>query len=511
MANPQDTHPGGTHPGGTHLDSIHIGGTHLGGTHLGGTAINNSLHAIPPTPPDAHAIPVASHDSLAPASLTTSVAVTAATPLHIASSSALPLSQLVARDMPRLASALAFPHQPAFPPQHVNYNPWITDGPWNQPDAEDVLVLCAICGSGCKKIHGSAIFDYNDFKLPDWMQPILVQAKPEYLEWRKENHSTRQLSKIDYTTLIDLIKPTKFAGGPRGMRLKSKLLPIDTRDPLLRIPVHKACFDIAERFCKTQARYQAEFRSPSGGAPYIIPHLYEIWCNRAIASCPEGPMDRPILEASSYFGAPITKSETTWFRTLERDRPSMHRLTACPLDVPGLTDIVFNALQTMDGKEIHMCDSLACLWRRCLSLPRELLNMIVDALEPFEDGGLPLQPTRVLPPSWWKTKLLSGTLIPWLWDLNEAELMEHRVYTFYGQDKREAYVDFETSNYVFDEDMWDWELLCRQLAQPDIFEIGGLLRCESNLWNRRRIWKLLETARLGHVTFPKSMTSELID
>lgn len=51
-------------------------------------------------------------------------------------------------------------------------------------------------------------------------------------------------------------------------------------------------------------------------------------------------------------------------------------------------------------------------------------------------------------------------------------------------------------NLCDDENLWDWELLVRQLAQLDAFEPGGVM--ESAPWalrNRRRIWRLLDDAR----------------
>ncbi|KAK6072240.1 hypothetical protein SCUP234_09274 [Seiridium cupressi] len=52
---------------------------------------------------------------------------------------------------------------------------------------------------------------------------------------------------------------------------------------------------------------------------------------------------------------------------------------------------------------------------------------------------------------------------------------------------------------------WDWELLARQLAQEDVLVPGkGILGdapppVRRKLWNRKRIWDLLDSARLGHI------------
>ncbi|KAI1129213.1 hypothetical protein F5Y10DRAFT_159034 [Nemania abortiva] len=363
-------------------------------------------------------------------------------------------------------------------------------------------IVCVVCGGICR-IFTSLTSDDK----ASWMRPVLVRAKPKYLEWQGKCLSARERNPKD-DELIELIRPTEFLGGKRGMKLESQTLFMDTRDPLMRIPIHKACYDIARRFCADQAEYKPDFRSPSGGAPSSIPHLYEIWCKRAIVTCPKGPLTRGILEANKYFGAPLR-----WrpFDASLEEYPTISRFLASPLLIPDLTPIVVKNLQTMDGKETRMSDHLAQIWDRCLDLPVELFDHVINSLHPFEaNGGPPLEPTRVLPPIWWKEKLFSGELIPWLWGLDEKELEQYRMATFY-KDPNEAIRHKELCSYVFDERMWDWELLCRQLAQPKVMERGGILECRADgdlfecpsegLWNRHRIWKLLNAARLGHVVF----------
>lgn len=47
-------------------------------------------------------------------------------------------------------------------------------------------------------------------------------------------------------------------------------------------------------------------------------------------------------------------------------------------------------------------------------LPQELQDRILGHVEPFVNESLVC--TRALPPTWWRNMLLSGRLIPWLWD-----------------------------------------------------------------------------------------------
>ncbi|KAI8955567.1 hypothetical protein F4801DRAFT_271930 [Xylaria longipes] len=369
---------------------------------------------------------------------------------------------------------------------------------------DDEPVVCVICGGICK-ITDDFDDDHIYNRTPHWMRPILVQAKPEYLEWQKQRPSTRR-SYCNNVELIEQTQVTAFLGGSQGMKLESETLYINTTDLLMRIPIHLSCFKIADIFCKDQTRYRIGFRDASGGAPSSIPQLYEIWCKRAIASHPGGLMSKPILEANMYFGAPAPSCSNMadYDKAMVKD-PSLRRFLAYPLTISGLTDIVVNSnLQTMDGKERRPCNELAQLLDRIQDMPQEIFDQITGALEPFEENrGPPLQPTRVLPPNWWKRRLLSGKLIPWLWDLDENDVFRYRAKNFYEHNHNDAVQDQKRGEYIFDENMWDWELLCRQLAQFNVMERGGLLEGESKqLWNRRRIWKLLDAARLGHIPLP---------
>jgi hypothetical protein len=76
--------------------------------------------------------------------------------------------------------------------------------------------------------------------------------------------------------------------------------------------------------------------------------------------------------------------------------------------------------------------------------------------------------------------LFDRKTLPWLWDLDRAILLTRQWWTTYD-----------------DESAWDWELLVRQLAQVEVFEKGNLMASAPlGLRNRRRIWRLVDEARL---------------
>lgn len=104
-------------------------------------------------------------------------------------------------------------------------------------------------------------------------------------------------------------------------------------------------------------------------------------------------------------------------------------------------------------------------------LPPELLDDILTHLLPFENP--PLNPTRLLPPSKWRSMLFSGKILPWLWDLDDTALDSRSI---------------ENLPSYRDDDTWDWELLIRQLAQADVFSEGSQMsKVQLGLRNRRRL------------------------
>jgi hypothetical protein len=73
--------------------------------------------------------------------------------------------------------------------------------------------------------------------------------------------------------------------------------------------------------------------------------------------------------------------------------------------------------------------------------------------------------------------------LPWLWDLDPGILNSRR----------------SDGDPPFDVDgAWDWEFLVRQLAQVEVFEDGNMMaNVQLGLRNRRRIWRLVDEARMG--------------
>lgn len=92
--------------------------------------------------------------------------------------------------------------------------------------------------------------------------------------------------------------------------------------------------------------------------------------------------------------------------------------------------------------------------------------------------NVPIQCTRLIEPVYWQ-RLLCCKFLPYLWDL-----------------------DISVVHYCLSDDKWDYELLVRQLAQDgiwDYFKKNEPGKYHRGLWNRRRIWRLVDEMEVGDV------------
>ncbi|KAI1323753.1 hypothetical protein F5Y16DRAFT_424668 [Xylariaceae sp. FL0255] len=369
---------------------------------------------------------------------------------------------------------------------------------------QEVTVVCVICGVICRPTVRTVALG-EGVPGSHWLRPVLLTAKPN--DWNLQNLAEPAARRVD-DDLLEAINVIQFNGGALGMESYGPIathgLELSTSSDRINIPLHRACLDIAKRLCKFQARFGNSFRAPDGGTPATLAHLYEIWCKRAIAGNQlwGGLLRKPIPDPFNYLGVPTPNTLEGYSKFLST-YPDSHIILSNPTVVPGLTSFITRKLTTMDGKPACIRSDLVQIERRLRTVPQEIYDMILNYLEPFDDGlGVSLTCSRLFTPRWWKDELFKGHLIPWLWDLQPAELKALRISEYYFHDRTFLQQDQDNGTLIFDESMWDWELLCRQLAQPDVFEKGGILYgSHPALRNRWRIWQLLSKARLGHVCF----------
>ena len=82
---------------------------------------------------------------------------------------------------------------------------------------------------------------------------------------------------------------------------------------------------------------------------------------------------------------------------------------------------------------------------------------------------------------WWCDALVNKKMFPWLWDVDASMVRE----------KQQA-------------GRWNWELLAHQLSHTKIHTPDDItLRLPLPLRNRRRIWRLLEEARVDDIAGPE--------
>ncbi|KAL8926199.1 MAG: hypothetical protein Q9208_003102 [Pyrenodesmia sp. 3 TL-2023] len=140
---------------------------------------------------------------------------------------------------------------------------------------------------------------------------------------------------------------------------------------------------------------------------------------------------------------------------------------ANPQEIPCLTEYIISKLRPF--KRVACSNSMGLE-----QLPQEIHDIIDEYISwPMVADPDP-RPTRFQNAGYWMQLLVSGKVLPWLWDLDE-QLCK----TKHAQKRHRRY----------GED-WDWELLIRQLAQTEVFEEGNLMSdAPLGLRNRRRIWR----------------------
>lgn len=148
-----------------------------------------------------------------------------------------------------------------------------------------------------------------------------------------------------------------------------------------------------------------------------------------------------------------------------------------PLNIPDLSSVVISCLQIYPAECTRSASPAhAQLAAKLRSLPTELFDHIIDSMGPIHN--LPVQCTRLIEPVHWQ-RLLCSKYLPYLWDLDIAVIQ-----------------------YCLSDEKWDYELLVRQLAQKGIweyFKLNDRGKYHHGIWNRRRIWRLVEEMKVGDV------------
>ncbi|KAI1204779.1 uncharacterized protein F4807DRAFT_471741 [Annulohypoxylon truncatum] len=397
--------------------------------------------------------------------------------------------------------ALMNPPMPQLGPNGPHFlptRPYQIPNPYHDSATCDDVVVCVVCGGICRPTTRTSINVSRPRLTPHWTHPVLIKAKPGFIEWCKQPCTARAYRRNDIQ-LFDIINVEQYVGGAAGFysRMNGRM-EINTQHDEMYLPIHMPCLELALKFCRYQSRFDINFRQVThirdSGEPSSIAHLYEIWMKRAwMTELPRGGrLTRPIMEPHKYLGAIVCEDLMEYSgarHNLEFSSTIQLQETDPSVDPLSTARAVMRAAVTIDLSDMYSERLLEFieLRARLATSPVEVRWLVEEAMEPFDNLGLfEMNCTRVYEPEWWMNKLINGDLIPWLHDLTLGNI--------------QVVLD-EPEGAHLKVDHVDWELLCRQLARPNPFDLKtGILRCP-RLQNRHRIWRLLTGARLGHTVY----------
>jgi len=226
-------------------------------------------------------------------------------------------------------------------------------------------------------------------------------------------------------------------------------------------PVHEACVQIIDRFLDTGLTAPPPFVGQ-----WTMSKIWDVLRLRVEA-------DKSHRETSYY---PVGLYELYPPHGYYIDREDRHCLHN-PLDTDRYTSKLLEHLTVLPDLRSGSPPerAVARLRQGFEKLPRELQDKIIDCMAPL--NPVPIACNRTLSPATWRRMLCHRSCFPFLWDIDISAI--------------DAYADREGPAL-------DYELLFRQLAQPDVFNKGQPLQDISHaLHNRRRIWRVLQNMRAG--------------
>jgi hypothetical protein len=154
------------------------------------------------------------------------------------------------------------------------------------------------------------------------------------------------------------------------------------------------------------------------------------------------------------------------------------------------TECIFDLLQGTTAAETDQSRSSQPVRKPCglERLPMELLDQISDYL-PIQSVLAMHQTSRMLAlkvlldNNFWRKSIISGRLLPYIWDFDVEELDRQR------RKSLEASPDSDVT--------WDWRVVGQLLATkhfPLKSSDPRIVDLPNGLWNRRRIWSIVADA-----------------
>ncbi|KAI6081518.1 hypothetical protein F4821DRAFT_25144 [Hypoxylon rubiginosum] len=227
--------------------------------------------------------------------------------------------------------------------------------------------------------------------------------------------------------------------------------PAVTSGGSLSLAVHRLCNQLAERFINSRAKSHDTFQMTSQDEISSVKQLWEVLCHRMPGTTPL--TSQYILpEPHDYYGGRYCRN-VEW--EPEDDPGYGELLEENPSEIPNLTESILQNLQPESSEK-----------------PTNILAENENGLQNSDRISGVIQSQDC-----WYDTFVSKKPFPWLWDLDTKAI----------QKKHES-------------GSWDWELIVCQLSQVVIHDPSDkTLSLPLGLRNRRRIWRLLEDARLDDV------------
>ncbi|KAL9608030.1 MAG: hypothetical protein Q9167_007109 [Letrouitia subvulpina] len=305
----------------------------------------------------------------------------------------------------------------------------------------EMTMYCTVCGGPIEAVGNFPSYD----ETPSWLADVLLLHLPPTSEANQTPQLLRALNTCGPYFLLPATNALVTACDNPSFENNFNLA--------LYFPSHAACISIVKKAGTSQQlsfdeTLQALWRVASSQFQEIFSTQNKI---------------QPLTNLLNAGGL----ADLWHFRELEWPwgSPGTELFEADPLDVPNLTATLLNNLRPVPDPPV--------------SPKRESSFSRNRELSP--------EPSYIRPANSWKGDLLS---IGWLWDL-DAELI-------LAKDGLATDAEVAPKETQDSRGAWDWELLMRQLSQPEILEPGKVLvDLPLGLRNRRRVWILVEDILSG--------------
>ncbi|KAF3480881.1 uncharacterized protein GIQ15_06228 [Arthroderma uncinatum] len=350
----------------------------------------------------------------------------------------------------------------------------------NGSEAEDTS--CAVCGVPIIITPGQ--LRTKKYKRYEWWDPCAIHAEGYHYE-APERYSS--LEAHDLPVEIYGFDDIEIEYVHRGRNSQKRLLNVGLEE-YPYIGLHRKCLDMMQRLVSYRKALASQGVAVTD--PRSLSQIYEVLEYRitrpgiqraqGVESSLSSITTRQVIEPHDYyFRVMDVPGNVQW----PIGRPDVFEYEVDPFPIPGLTDQILAYLEPLPEHR-RGCDEPST---QLLKLPVEIVEEIYLHLHPFVDPGRAC--TYYLPSDTWRDFLFYRQLLPWLWDLDVAVLRDRSLQPDDGSQPL-----YDAENY------WNWEQLVRMLAQTEIFEPGNdMSKAPLRLRNRRRIWRLLDEARLRDV------------